>query len=95
MQKALSILALLIIGCGGGFRVVATTPKGGELALEGSRESAMAKAREEIAKKCGGEKNYEIVEEGEASTFDKPAGEVKDPHEWRVRYECKAAAGGS
>lgn len=89
MQKALPIFALLVIGCGGSFRVLATTPKGGEIALEGSRESAMAKAREEIAKKCGGDKRYEIVEEGEASTFDKPAGEVKDPHEWRVRYECK------
>jgi hypothetical protein len=49
----------------------------------------MGKAREDIAKKCGGDKRYEIVEEGEASTFDKPAGDVKDPHEWRVRYECK------
>ena len=70
--------------------MVGATPKGGEMALEGSRESAMAHAREEIAKKCGGEKAYEIVEEGEASSFEKPAGEVKDPHEWRVRFECKA-----
>jgi len=93
MKKALPMLVALVIGCVGSFRVIATTPKGGEIALEGSRESAMAKAREEISKKCGGDKAYEIVEEGEASTFDKPAGEVKDPHEWRVRYECKGAGG--
>jgi hypothetical protein len=89
MKKSLPIVAVFLVGCGGSFRLLATTPKGGEIALDGSRESAMAKAREEFAKKCGGDKSYEIVEEGEASTFDKPAGGVKDPHEWRVRYECK------
>lgn len=49
----------------------------------------MGKAREQMARACGGEKAYEIVEEGEASSLEKPAGVVKDPKEWRVRYECK------
>ncbi len=89
MRKSLVLLVCSTVACGGSIRVMATTPKGGEIAFEGSKESAMAKAREQMARACGGEKAYEIVEEGEASTLDKPAGEVKDPHEWRVRYECK------
>ncbi len=91
MRKSRLVLLALTIGCGGGFHVVSATKQGGEMALEGSRESAMGKAREQMSRACGGEKNYEIVEEGEASSFEKPTGPVKDPHEWRVRYECKAA----
>ncbi len=89
MRKSLVLLVWTTVACGGGIRVVATTPQGGEIAFEGSKESAMGKAREQMAKACGGEKAYEIVEEGEASSLEKPAGEVKDPKEWRVRYECK------
>ncbi len=89
MRNALLLSMCLMVGCGGGIRVVATTPQGGEIAFEGSKESAMGKAREQMARACGGEKAYEIVEEGEASSLEKPAGVVKDPKEWRVRYECK------
>ncbi len=88
MRKSL-VLLVWTTACGGGIRVVATTPQGGEIAFEGSKESAMAKAREQMAKACGGDRAYEIVEEGEASSLEKPAGQVKDPKEWRVRYECK------
>jgi hypothetical protein len=90
MRKSL-VLWVCLTACGSTIRVVSTTKQGGEIVLEGSRESAMGKAREQMARACGGEKAYEIVEEGEASSLEKPAGEVKDPHEWRVRYECKAA----
>ena len=92
MRNAL-VLLVCLTACGGGIRVVSATKQGGEIALEGSKESAMGKAREQMARACGGEKAYEIVEEGEASSFEKPAGEVKDPKEWRVRYECKSPAG--
>ncbi len=91
MGKSL-VLLVCLAGCGGTIRVVATTKQGGEIALDGSRESAMGKAREQMARACGGEKAYEIVEEGEASSFEKPAGQVNDPKEWRVRYECHAPA---
>jgi hypothetical protein len=92
MKIALVLALTVTVGCGGGFHVVSATKEGGEIALEGSKESAMEKAREEIAKRCGGAKAYEIVEEGEASTMEKHVGVVKDPHEWRVRWECKAGS---
>lgn len=91
MRKSLVLLVCLTACAGGTIRVVSATKQGGEIAFEGSKESAMSKAREQMARACGGEKAYEIVEEGEASSLEKPAGTVKDPHEWRVRYECKAA----
>ena len=52
----------------------------------------MAKAREEMARACGGVGAYEITDEGEASTFDKPTQPVTDPKEWRVRYACKPSS---
>lgn len=91
MKTALVVFAFALAACGGGFRVVQSTKVGGEIALSGSRESAMPKARNEMARACGGEQAYEILEEGEASTFSTPAPNMKDPKEWRIRYECKHA----
>ena len=71
--------------------MVQTAKGGGEIALVGSRESAMPKARDEMARVCGGVDAYEIVEEGEASSFEKPTQPVNDPKEWRVRFQCKGA----
>ncbi len=56
--------AALAVGCSG-IRVVRESKYGGEIALFGSREDAMVKARQEMAATCGGPQNYEVVEEGE------------------------------
>ena len=90
MKSALLPWALALTACSAGVRVVQTSKTGGEVALVGSRESAMPKARDDMARACGGVDAYEITEEGEASSFDKPTQPVKDPKEWRVRFHCKA-----
>ena len=89
MKSGLLLSFVFSAGCSAGIRVVQEAKAGGEIALQGSRESAMPKARDEMARVCGGPTAYEIVEEGEASTFDKPTQPVPDPKEWRVRFECK------
>jgi hypothetical protein len=89
MKSALLLLALATAGCSAGIRVVSASKSGGEIALVGGRESAMENARQEMARACGGVNAYEITEEGEASTFDKPTQPVTNPKEWRVRYHCK------
>jgi len=91
MKSAALLLPCALSACGAGIRVVSAASTGGEIALVGSRESAMPKAREEMARVCGGVNAYEITDEGEASTFDKPTPPVTDPREWRVRYACKSA----
>ena len=88
MKKTLCLVALMT-ACAS-IRVLSATKQGGEIALEGSRESAMSKARDEMARNCGGEKAYEIVEEGEVG-FESDAA-VANPKEWHVKYECKKAA---
>jgi hypothetical protein len=92
MKSALLLFPCALAACGAGIRVVQTTKTGGEIALEGSRESAMPKAREQMARVCGGVNAYEVTDEGEASTFDKPTPPVTDPREWRIRYRCKTAS---
>ena len=57
-------LCLLSVGCSS-VRVVRVTQDGGEIALLGSREGAMKKARQEMAMQCGGNDKYQIVEQGE------------------------------
>jgi hypothetical protein len=57
--------AVAMTGCAG-IRVVKASKSGGVIALIGDREGAMEKAREEMARTCGGPDRYEIVEEGEA-----------------------------
>ena len=89
MKTALLLFLVLAAGCSAGIRVVTASKNGGEIALTGGRESAMEKAREEMARACGGVNAYEITEEGEASSFEKPTQPVNDPKEWRVRYQCK------
>lgn len=91
MKSALLLFVALAPACSAGIRVVQTSSGGGEIALAGSRESAMPKARDEMARVCGGVDAYEIVEEGEASSFEKPTPPVTDPKEWRVRFQCKKA----
>jgi len=91
MKSAALLFACALPACGAGIRVVSAGNTGGEIALAGSRESAMPKAREEMARVCGGVDAYEITDEGEASTFEKPTPPVPDPKEWRVRYKCKTA----
>ncbi len=84
--------------CGASIRVVTASPQGGEIALIGSRDSAMEKARAEMAQKCGGATSYEVVEEGEVviaadgaatSTFE-VGHDTKGAREWRVKYTCGA-----
>ncbi len=87
-----SIFGLLIFlssGCAS-IRVVTEAKTGGEIALQGSRESAMGKAREQMARVCGGEKNYEVTEEGEVGYGGAPVPQGTDPHEWRVHYTCNS-----
>lgn len=92
MKSALLLFPCALSACGGGIRIVQAAKTGGEIALVGSRESAMSRAREEMAHICGGVAAYEITDEGEASTFDKPTQPVNDPKEWRVRYACKPSS---
>jgi hypothetical protein len=56
---------LAAVGCSG-IRVVKASKTGGIIALTGDREGAMEKARQEMARTCGGPDKYEITEEGEA-----------------------------
>lgn len=67
------------------------TKTGGEIALEGSRESAMTKAREEMSRACGGDKSYEITDEGEVGYGGAVVPKGVDPHEWRVHFTCNSA----
>jgi len=93
MRNTISILVstAALAGCAAGFHVVSETKTGGELALEGSRESAMEKARVEMSRVCGGDKSYDVVEEGEVGYGGAPVPAGTDPHEWRVHYACKSA----
>ena len=89
MKKALAlslVAALTGLACAS-IRVVSESKKGGEIVLEGSRESAMGKAREQMSRVCGAPTAYEIVEEGELG-FNAEAGPGQNPHEWHVHYEC-------
>ncbi len=83
-----SLLVASLCACAS-IRVVSATKQGGEIALLGSRESAMDKARDEMAHTCGGANAYEIVEEGEVG-FQADASNA-DPKEWHIHYECKSA----
>jgi len=65
-------LGIALTACSG-IRVVRASKAGGEIALIGDREGAMDKARDEMARVCGGPNAYEVVEEGEAVV-----GEVTD-----------------
>ena len=89
MKKALPFLVLLA-ACAS-IRVISATKQGGEIVLDGPRESAMGKAREEMARNCGAANAYEIVEEGELG-FNAEAGASQNPREWHVHYECTDAA---
>ena len=84
MKKVLLLVALG--GCAS-IRVISETKQGGEIVLNGPRESAMGKARTEMAHVCGTPDSYEIVEEGELG-FNAEAGPGQDPKEWHVHYEC-------
>ena len=75
--------------------MLSATKQGGEIALEGSRESAMSKAREEMARVCGGEKSYEVTEEGEIGYGGAPVPKGTDPHEWHVHYACNSGDAGA
>ena len=86
MKKALVLLGMLAVSCAS-IRVISESKQGGEIALEGSRESAMSKARDEMARACGAPNAYEIVEEGEVG-FNAEAGAGQNPKEWHVHYEC-------
>ena len=86
MKKVLSLLALLVVSCAS-IRVLSASRQGGEIVLEGPRESAMGKARDEMARVCGAPNAYEIVEEGELG-FNAEAGPGQNPREWHVHYEC-------
>jgi hypothetical protein len=88
-----SCVLLASVAACASIRVVSATKQGGELALIGSRESAMEKARDEMARTCGSPTAYEIVEEGEVG-FQNDAG-GQDPKEWRVHYECRTADAGA
>jgi hypothetical protein len=85
----LLVLGALLAACAS-IRVVSGTAQGGEIALLGPREGAMAKARDEMARTCGAANAYEIVEEGEIG-FGSDAGANQDPKEWHIHYECKTA----
>jgi hypothetical protein len=99
MKKGLFLCAALVAGCSS-YRVVKITPNGGEVALQGSQESAREKAAEYMSSRCP--QGYDIVEEGEAvvgqdlqartgpglfgaTTY----GSTSDRREWRIRYQCK------
>jgi hypothetical protein len=110
MKNLMSIVVLgaaatALWGCSG-IRVVKASKSGGEIALIGDREGAMEKAREEMARTCGGPNNYEVIEEGEAVIGEVTSGEAHrnllggvsgtsettQKTEWRVKYACKGAA---
>jgi hypothetical protein len=91
MKKPIVFLAVFAAACAS-IRVVSATHQGGEIALIGPRESAMSKARDEMAHACGAPNAYEVVEEGEIG-FNADAGPKQDPKEWHVHYECKTDGG--
>ena len=86
MSSPKPLLLLVFLGCAS-IRIVSATKQGGEIVLEGPRESAMGKARTEMTRVCGAPDRYEIVEEGELG-FGGEAGPGQDPKEWHVHYEC-------
>ena len=89
MKIAWTLFGAALLACAS-YRVVSESKKGGEIILEGARESAMGKARSEMSRACGAANAYEIVEEGELG-FNADAGLGHDPHEWHVHFECTDA----
>ena len=87
---AVGAASVLFLACAS-IRVVSATKQGGEIALVGARESAMEKARAQMARSCGAPNAYEVVEEGEVG-FGSDASPNQDPKEWHVHYECKTDA---
>jgi hypothetical protein len=61
-----ALVCLLPLACSpmGNYRVVKKVPTGGEVALEGDREIAQAKAQGYMASSCPS--GYDVLEEGEA-----------------------------
>jgi hypothetical protein len=83
---ALSALlsAATLAGCAGSAAVIARTPSGGVLGLDGDREEAMADARRQMSDHCGGA--YSIV--GERKTAGLMRGRTIVEHQ--IRYACGA-----
>ncbi len=76
----LAVASLVLGGCGS-YRVLAEAKSGGTIALEGSHDSARAKAEGYLRTHCPG--GYEVVEEGDAVSAAE--GGLR---EWRIAYAC-------
>ena len=83
-RKLIALLALptlaAIVGCGG-YRVVSRTEVGGTVALEGSPDSARAKAEDYIGSQCPF--GYELVPDMAPSV----------DHTMLITYRCKTPSG--
>lgn len=64
LASLLALSAITLAGCGGSAVIIARTPNGGVLSLEGDHADAMADARRQMSEACGGA--YTIVGEHEA-----------------------------
>jgi hypothetical protein len=78
-------LAPAITGCGGSAVILARSPNGGLLGLDGDQEEAMADARRQMSDACGGA--YTIVAQGETVSAVLRGRTIT---EYRVKYTCGA-----
>lgn len=83
LMFAAPLAALSLTACGGTAVLVARTPNGGVLGLDGDHAEAMADARRQMSEHCAGA--YRILGEQEAVT-----GELKGRTftEYQVEFAC-------
>lgn len=84
------VTAIALIGACGTARIVAKTPGGGTIELEGDHNKAMEQANQEMAEHCG-LSNFTVLFEGSEpvepeGTGATPSGTVRTAY--RVRYQC-------
>lgn len=76
-------------GCGGGaLRVVNRTPNGGTVALQGTKDTARARAKEFIREQCPF--GYDLRD---GDTASRQVTDSRTEGEWRVEYHCKDVPG--
>ena len=85
LPSIVSLSALVLAGCGGSAALVARSPDGGVLAIDGDHVQAMADARRQMSEHCGGA--YSIVEQRRAVTGTYQDREIT---EHLVQYVCGA-----
>jgi hypothetical protein len=85
LGSIVALAAITATGCGGTAVLIAQTPSGGVIGLEGDHSEAMADARRQMSEHCRGA--YRIVGDKQARSGDSP-GRTFTEHQ--VEFACGA-----